>query len=65
MDIERDMEPLKDIKVLAVTVYLAGPFCSMNLARMGAEVIKVEIPGKGDPVRGNGQIGRASCRERV
>ena len=48
------MEPLKDLKVLAVTVYLAGPFCSMNLARMGAEVIKVEIPGKGDPVRGNG-----------
>ncbi len=48
------MEPLKDIRVLAVTVYLAGPFCSMNLARMGAEVIKVEIPGKGDPVRGNG-----------
>jgi formyl-CoA transferase len=48
------MEPLKDIKVLAVTVYLAGPFCSMNLARLGAEVIKVEIPGKGDPVRGNG-----------
>jgi formyl-CoA transferase len=35
-------------------VYLAGPFCAMNLARMGAEVIKVEIPGKGDPVRGNG-----------
>ena len=48
------MEPLKDIRVLAVTVYLAGPYCSMNLARMGAEVIKVEIPGKGDPVRGNG-----------
>ena len=48
------MEPLKDIRVLAVTVYLAGPFCSMNLARLGAEVIKVEIPGKGDPVRGNG-----------
>jgi len=48
------MEPLKDIKVLAITVYLAGPFASMNLARMGAEVIKVEIPGKGDPVRGNG-----------
>lgn len=48
------MQPLGDIRVLAVTVYLAGPFCSMTLARMGAEVIKVEIPGKGDPVRGNG-----------
>ncbi len=48
------MEPLKDIRVLAVTVYLAGPFCSMNLARLGAEVIKVEIPGNGDPARGNG-----------
>ncbi len=48
------MQPLSDVRVLAVTVYLAGPFCSMTLARMGAEVIKVEIPGKGDPVRGNG-----------
>ena len=48
------MEPLGDIRVLAVTVYLAGPFCSMTLARLGAEVIKVEIPGRGDPVRGNG-----------
>ena len=48
------MEPLSDIRVLAVTVFLAGPYLSMNLARMGAEVIKVEIPGRGDPVRGNG-----------
>ncbi len=48
------MEPLKGIRVLSVTVYLAGPFCAMNLARLGAEVIKVELPGRGDPVRGNG-----------
>ena len=48
------MEPLKGLRVLGVTVYLAGPFGLMNLARLGAEVIKVEIPGKGDPVRGNG-----------
>ena len=48
------MQPLRDIRVLAVTVFLAGPYCSMNLARMGAEVIKIEIPGRGDPVRGNG-----------
>ena len=48
------MEPLKSIRVLSVTIYLAGPFCAMNLARLGAEVIKVELPGRGDPVRGNG-----------
>ena len=48
------MQPLGDIRVLAVTVYLAGPFGAMTLARLGAEVIKVEIPGQGDPVRGNG-----------
>jgi crotonobetainyl-CoA:carnitine CoA-transferase CaiB-like acyl-CoA transferase len=48
------MQPLDDIRVLAVTVYLAGPFLSTNLARFGAEVIKVEIPGMGDSVRGIG-----------
>ena len=48
------MQPLNDIRVLAVTVFLAGPYLGMNLARMGAEVIKIELPGKGDPVRGNG-----------
>ena len=48
------MQPLSDLRALAVTVFLAGPFLSMNLARLGAEVIKVEIPGRGDPVRGNG-----------
>ncbi|CAI8000695.1 Succinyl-CoA--D-citramalate CoA-transferase [Geodia barretti] len=43
------MQPLSGIRVLSVTVYLAGPFASMSLARLGAEVIKVEIPGRGDP----------------
>jgi len=45
------MQPLKDVRVLSVTVYLAGPFLSMTLARFGAEVIKIEAPGTGDPIR--------------
>jgi formyl-CoA transferase len=49
--IEGAVKPLRDIRVLAVTVYLAGPFCAMNLARMGAEVITVEMPGRGNPAR--------------
>ena len=45
------MQPLKDVRVLSVTAYLAGPFLSMTVARFGAEVIKVETPGRGDPIR--------------
>jgi crotonobetainyl-CoA:carnitine CoA-transferase CaiB-like acyl-CoA transferase len=43
--------PLKGIKVLELSRTLAGPFCSMQLADMGAEVIKVEQPGLGDETR--------------
>ncbi|MBT5108360.1 MAG: CoA transferase [Rhodospirillaceae bacterium] len=48
------MKPLGDIRVLSVTVFLAGPFLSMTLARFGADVIKVEMPEVGDPVRNVG-----------
>ena len=54
VEVEKSMAPLSDIRVLGVTVYLAGPFTMMNLARLGAECIKVEMPGTGDPSRGNG-----------
>ncbi|HEX9188931.1 MAG TPA: CoA transferase, partial [Vicinamibacteria bacterium] len=39
------------MRVIDLTRVLAGPFCSMQLGDMGAEVIKVEEPGKGDDTR--------------
>ena len=43
--------PLAGVRVLDLTRVLAGPFCAMLLGDMGAEVVKIEEPGKGDDTR--------------
>jgi succinyl-CoA:(S)-malate CoA-transferase subunit B len=50
------LQPLDDIRVLDVSSFLAGPFCSTQLAEFGAEVVKVELPKIGDPLRRFGTI---------
>ena len=45
------LRPLEGVRVLEVGQLIAGPFTGSMLAYFGAEVIKVEPPGKGDPIR--------------
>jgi CoA:oxalate CoA-transferase len=48
--------PLSHIKIIDLTRFLAGPFCTMLLADMGADVIKIEAPGHGDDARYQGTV---------
>jgi formyl-CoA transferase len=49
--------PLKGVRVVEMGQLIAGPFCGQLLGDLGAEVVKVEAPGQGDPMRQWGQPG--------
>jgi succinyl-CoA---D-citramalate CoA-transferase len=47
--------PLKDLRVIEMGSLIAGPFCGQLMGDMGADVVKIEPPGEGDPMRKWGQ----------
>ena len=51
---DRGAGPLSGVRVVEVGVFMAAPFATMQLADLGADVVKVESPGGGEPVRSTG-----------
>jgi crotonobetainyl-CoA:carnitine CoA-transferase CaiB-like acyl-CoA transferase len=60
---ENTASALDGIRVLDIATFIASPFCATLLAEFGADVIKVELPQTGDPVRGMGSA--SECDEKL
>jgi crotonobetainyl-CoA:carnitine CoA-transferase CaiB-like acyl-CoA transferase len=58
---QTEITALGGCRVIDVSSFLAGPFCSTQLAEFGAEVIKIELPVVGDPLRKFGSV--TACGE--
>ncbi len=56
--------PLDGVRVIGFEQQIAGPYCTMILADQGAEVIKIERPGRGDPAREMAPIKRNEAGEK-
>ena len=55
-DNRHNTNALSGLKVLDLATFIAGPYCATFLAEFGADVVKVELPGTGDPVRKFGTL---------
>ena len=51
-----EVGPLSDVRVIELGQLIAGPFCGQILADFGADVVKVEQPELGDPMRRWGEV---------
>jgi CoA:oxalate CoA-transferase len=56
--------PLDGVRVVGFEQQIAAPYCTMILADQGAEVVKIERPGKGDPAREMAPIKRNDAGEK-
>ena len=56
MSMNTTPQALAGLRVVDISTFIAGPFCAVQLGEFGAEVIKLELPGGGDPLRKFGTL---------